>query len=76
MVEPELLVDGDFTYRSGLDAAERLLAQAQAPTAILPPMTTWRRPASRWRISGLHVPGDLSVVGFDDTAIATTVWPS
>jgi LacI family transcriptional regulator len=24
---------------------------------------------------GLDVPRDLSVVGFDDTAIATTVWP-
>jgi LacI family transcriptional regulator len=24
---------------------------------------------------GLDVPGDLSVVGFDDTSAATTVWP-
>ena len=24
---------------------------------------------------GLDVPGDLSVVGFDDTSIATTIWP-
>ena len=24
---------------------------------------------------GLHVPRDLTVVGFDDTAPATTVWP-
>ena len=24
---------------------------------------------------GLSVPGDLSICGFDDTAMATTVWP-
>ena len=24
---------------------------------------------------GLNVPGDLTVVGFDDTSPATTVWP-
>jgi LacI family transcriptional regulator len=24
---------------------------------------------------GLDVPGDLTVAGFDDTALATTIWP-
>src|SRR3546814_18790580 len=25
--------------------------------------------------SGLDVPGDLTVCGFDDTSLATTIWP-
>jgi LacI family transcriptional regulator len=56
---------GYFTYRSGLVAAERLLARDRRPAAVV--NIAHRR--------GLDVPRDLSVVGFDDTMPATTVWP-
>jgi LacI family transcriptional regulator len=67
---------GYFTYRSGLVAAERLLARERRPTAIF--ASNDDMAAAVVNIAhrrGLDVPRDLSVVGFDDTMPATTVWP-
>lgn len=72
----ELMAQGRFTYRSGLDAAEQLLALADRPTAIFASNDDMAAAAVAvaQRI-GLDVPGDLTVTGFDDTALATTIWP-
>jgi LacI family transcriptional regulator len=72
----ELVVQGMFTYRSGLDAAEILLGLERRPTAIF--ASNDDMAAATVAIAhrlGLDVPGDLSVVGFDDTSLATTIWP-
>lgn len=71
-----LVASGLFTYRSGLDAADELLEQDDAPTAIFASnddMAAATVAVAHRR--GLDVPGDLTVCGFDDTAIATTIWP-
>jgi LacI family transcriptional regulator len=73
---PELIVQGMFTYRSGLDAAETLLGLERRPTAIF--ASNDDMAAATVAIAhrlGLDVPGDLTVAGFDDTALATTIWP-
>jgi LacI family transcriptional regulator len=67
---------GYFSYRSGLDAAEKLLALRPRPTAIFASNDDMAAAVvSVAHRRGLDVPRDLSVVGFDDTATATTVWP-
>lgn len=74
--DPALIADGTFRYRSGLDAAERLLDLDAAPTAIFASnddMAAATVAVAHRR--GLDVPGDLTVCGFDDSALATTVWP-
>jgi LacI family transcriptional regulator len=72
-----LFEEGDFTWRSGLEAASRLLDRPERPTAIFAANDDMAAAALTAAHSlGLKVPGDLSVVGFDDTAIASTVWPS
>jgi LacI family transcriptional regulator len=67
---------GFFSYRSGLDAADKLLAVRPRPTAIFASNDDMAAAVvSVAHRRGLDVPRDLSVVGFDDTATATTVWP-
>ncbi|MGN6375479.1 MAG: LacI family DNA-binding transcriptional regulator [Sphingomonas sp.] len=71
-----LIAQGMFTYRSGLDAAEQLLAAAERPTAIFASNDDMAAAAvAVAHRHGIDVPGDLTVCGFDDTAIATTIWP-
>ncbi|MCJ2182820.1 LacI family DNA-binding transcriptional regulator [Novosphingobium sp. 1949] len=71
-----LVAQGYFTYRSGLDAAERLLSLDAAPTAIFASNDDMAAAAvAIAHRRGLDVPGDLTVCGFDDVAMATTIWP-
>jgi LacI family transcriptional regulator len=75
-VDPALIEAGDFTYRSGLAAAEFLLSRDNAPTAIFASNDDMAAGAvSAAHRRHLEVPQDLSVCGFDDTAMATTIWP-
>jgi LacI family transcriptional regulator len=73
---PELVAEGLFTYRSGLDAADQLLELADPPSAIFASNDDMAAAAvAIAHRRGLDVPGDLTVCGFDDTALATTIWP-
>ena len=75
-VPPQRLAQGLFTYRSGLDAAHRLLAAPTRPSAIF--ASNDDMAAATLAVAhgmGLQVPPQLSVCGFDDTPVATTVWP-
>ena len=74
-VSPKQVTQGYFDYRSGLGAAEQLLSRYH-PTAIF--ASNDDMAAATVAVAhrqGLDVPKDLTVVGFDDTALATTVWP-
>ncbi|WP_294263425.1 LacI family DNA-binding transcriptional regulator [uncultured Sphingomonas sp.] len=67
---------GYFTYRSGLAATERLLRQSPRPTAIFAANDDMAAAAvGVAHRQGLHIPRDISIVGFDDVALATNVWP-
>jgi len=75
-VDEALIAQGLYTYRSGLDAAEQLLGLADPPTAIFASnddMAAATVAVAHRR--GIDVPGDLTVCGFDDTTLATAIWP-
>ncbi|WP_353648626.1 LacI family DNA-binding transcriptional regulator [Nakamurella sp. A5-74] len=71
------VVAADFSAAGGAAATETLLDSAQPPTAIVyaSDLMAMAGMATAQR-RGLRVPGDLSVVGFDDTDLAAHLHPS
>ncbi|OAN62218.1 LacI family DNA-binding transcriptional regulator [Sphingomonas sp. TDK1] len=69
-------LQGDFTFRSGLAAGEKLLTGADRPSAVFAANDEMALgvlvAAMR---NGIAVPDQLSIAGFDDAAIARMAWP-
>jgi LacI family transcriptional regulator len=75
-VDDTLVIQGDYTYRSGMVAGEQFFNMDNPPTAIFASnddMAAGVLSAAQRR--GKRVPDDVSIVGFDDTAIASAMWP-
>jgi len=72
----ELVVQGYFSYQSGMEAGEKLLSLKERPTAIFAgndDMAAGVLAASQ-RFN-LKIPQQLSVAGFDDSLVAQVVSP-
>jgi DNA-binding LacI/PurR family transcriptional regulator len=69
--DKKLLVTGDFSSESGFEAMKQLLQGEVIPTAVFVGNDTLAIGAmAAIRAAGLAVPGDISVVGFDDLPFA------
>ncbi|MCC5842672.1 MAG: GntR family transcriptional regulator [Verrucomicrobia bacterium] len=69
-------VEGDFQRESGLKAAEKLLKSKQHPTAIF----CFNDEMAAGVLQTLHdrnirVPGEISVIGFDNITWTLATWP-
>ena len=75
--DPDDVVQGQFTFGSGVIAARELFSPPRLPTAIFAANDDMAA-GVMWAANerGLKVPRDLSVCGFDDTPLATQLWPS
>ena len=75
-VDESMVRSGHFDERSGLEAMTSLLERTERPTAVFVASDEVALGALKAaRIAGLSVPSDLSIVGFDDLAVATFVEP-
>ncbi|MFD1611105.1 LacI family DNA-binding transcriptional regulator [Sphingomonas tabacisoli] len=71
-----LIRQGWFDFRSGQAAAEQLLALKERPTAIFASSDDMAAGVlSVAHQQALRVPRQLSIAGFDDTDLASLVWP-
>jgi LacI family transcriptional regulator len=72
----EWIREGDHTLEGGVAAMERMIEGEELPTAVLcsNDMTAIGVMHKAYR-AGLHVPDDISVIGFDDIHLAQVMMP-
>ncbi|MFD3445283.1 catabolite control protein A [Microbacteriaceae bacterium 4G12] len=74
--DEELVVEGDYTYDSGMEAFDKLWEATDKPTAMFvssDEMALGVVHAAQDK--GIHIPNDLEVIGFDNTRLAMMVRP-
>jgi DNA-binding LacI/PurR family transcriptional regulator len=76
-VDPDLVRHGNFYVHAGYDHGRDLLGRPDRPTAIFAGSDMQALGVLRAaRHLGLDVPGDVSVVGYDDLPVADWIGPS
>ena len=74
--DPELVIEGDWSASAGYEATVKLLALEDRPTAIF--CQNDRMAIGCYEAlkeAGLSIPGDMSVVGYDDEEISRHLHP-
>jgi LacI family transcriptional regulator len=67
---------GDFTFKSGVEVAERLLLDGADVTALACANDDMAAGAMlALHRAGIDIPGSMSVTGFDDTPMSEIIWP-
>lgn len=74
---PQYLAEGLYTFESGVSCAQALLALTPRPTAIFAGNDETAAGVYRAAyLQGLRIPQDLTVIGFDDSPLASRLCPS
>ncbi|PRO70755.1 LacI family DNA-binding transcriptional regulator [Alteromonas gracilis] len=74
--DKNLIIDGEFTFESGMDMAKQVLSMPKRPTAIFACNDEIAAGAVFCaRLNDITVPEELSVVGFENSPFAMQTWP-
>jgi len=74
--EEELVIEGDFTYESGIDAMNKILEMDDKPTAVFVSTDEMALGVIHGATDqGIQIPENIEVIGFDNTRLATMVRP-
>jgi LacI family transcriptional regulator len=74
--DPDLIFEGAYTFESGVTCGTALCRRHPRPTAIFAAndeMAAGVYQAAR--SLGLQIPAEVSVIGYDDSPLATRIWP-
>lgn len=73
----EYIAEGAYTFESGAACAELLLSRSPRPTAIFAGNDETAAGVYRTAyLRGVRIPDDLTVIGFDDSPLASRLCPS
>jgi LacI family transcriptional regulator len=74
--EGELVIEGDFTYESGIEAMNKIIEMEVKPTAVFVSTDEMALGVIHGATDhGIQIPEDIEVIGFDNTRLATMVRP-
>ena len=75
-IQNECIIDGKYSFESGVEGANTLFNISPRPTAIVACNDEIAAGALfAARLAGLEIPGDLSIVGFEDSPFSRQTWP-
>lgn len=76
-IDPELILTGQYSFESGVERSKHLLTLDSRPTAVFAcndEIAAGTLFAAR--LSGIEVPRDLSIAGFEDSPFSRQAWPN
>ena len=71
------VLQGDFSFRSGFSALEKLMKTPNPPSAIFAANDEMAAGIMMAALkAGLDIPGDISIAGYDGSRISEMLWPA
>ncbi|QSX38989.1 LacI family DNA-binding transcriptional regulator [Shewanella sedimentimangrovi] len=75
-LENDYIIEGNYSFESGVAGAKQLLAMENRPTAIVACNDEIAAGALfAARLAGVDIPAELSIVGFEDSPFSRQTWP-